>query len=85
MVVASHGLGGCHELGDVRSLVARMAAKATHAIALLRVNEENRLQIGRASLLRLLAEVGVSAVRFEEAAAARLNVFARVGAFRLQA
>ena len=68
----------------LRGLLARMSAKATHSIALLRVDEDNAPKVGRAGLLRLLNEVGVSAVQFEEARD-RLSVFARVKAlgFRL--
>jgi trans-aconitate methyltransferase len=84
VVVASRGLADCRDVEELRGLVARMAAKATHAIALLRVDEDNALNMGRAGLLRLLNEIGVSAVQFEETGD-RLSVFARVKAlgFRL--
>ena len=52
----------------VRGLVARMFAKATHAIALLNVPEKRQ-----AALLHALAEVGAKAVQIEGG-----NVFARV-------
>ena len=39
VVVASHGLAGCRDWAEVRALLARMAAKATHAIAVLNVEE----------------------------------------------
>jgi hypothetical protein len=83
-VVESRGLADCGDVEDLRGLLARMAAKATHAIALLRVDENNTLNVGRAGLLRLLNEIGVSAVQFEETGD-RLSVFARVKAlgFRL--
>ena len=79
VVVSSRGLTGCRDVDDVRGLLARMAAKATHAIALLRVDEKEAPKVTRATLLRLLAEIGVSAVQFEDARG-RLSVFARVGA-----
>jgi hypothetical protein len=53
---------------DIRGLVARMFAKATHAIALLDVPEHHH-----ASLLHALAEAGATAVQIEGA-----HVFARV-------
>ena len=84
VVVASRGLADCRDLEDLRGLLARMAAKAMHAIALLRVDEDNALNVGRAGLLRLLNEIGVSAAQFEETDD-RLSVSARVKAlgFRL--
>ena len=84
VVVASRGLADCRDVEDLRGLLARMSAKATHSIALLRVDEDNAPKVGRAGLLRLLNEIGVSAVQFEEARD-RLSVFARVKAlgFRL--
>jgi SAM-dependent methyltransferase len=78
VVVASHGLAGCRDWAEVRALLARMAAKATHAIAVLNVDEEGPL-VNRGRLLRLLTEVGASAVQFENTAEGRLLVFARVG------
>jgi SAM-dependent methyltransferase len=79
VVVSGRGLRECRDLNDVRGLLARMAAKATHAVALLRV-EEDRARVNRTMLLRLLTQIGVSAVQFEPAEAARVNVFARVKA-----
>ena len=75
VVVASRGLADCRDIEDLRGLLARMSAKAIHAIALLRVDEDNKPRVGREGLLRLLNEVGVSAVQFEEAGD-RLSVFA---------
>lgn len=82
VVVASGGLSACRDADDVRALLARMAARATHAIALLRVDEEAGPGVGRGELLRMLAEIGVSAVRFEQSDDARLQVFARVAGSR---
>ena len=76
VVVASRGLAGCETRDETRALVARMAAKATHAIALLRVDEVHGPAIDRATLLHVLVEVGLSAVHFE--GDGRLNVYARV-------
>jgi trans-aconitate methyltransferase len=81
VVVASGGLGDCRDLANVRAKLARMAAKATHAIALLGVDEGAVPGVDRATLLRLLSEVGASAVQFEPAAGARLHVLARVTGF----
>jgi trans-aconitate methyltransferase len=53
---------------DTRGLVARMFAKATHAIALLNVPEKHHQ-----ALLHALAEVGARAVQIEKS-----GVFARV-------
>ena len=52
----------------MRGLVARMFAKATHAIALLNVPEKRHQP-----LLHALAEVGAKAIQIEGA-----NIFARV-------
>jgi 2-polyprenyl-3-methyl-5-hydroxy-6-metoxy-1,4-benzoquinol methylase len=53
---------------DMRGLVARMFAKATHGIALLNVPEQHHR-----ALLHALAEVGAKAVQFE-----KNDLFARV-------
>jgi SAM-dependent methyltransferase len=81
VVIMSRGVDGLPDLDAARGVLARMAAKATHAIAVLNVVEEEvpgRLAIGRGAMLRLLAEIGVTGVQFEEAAGGRFNVFARV-------
>jgi len=64
----------------LRGLLARMFAKATHAIALLDVPDGSQRW-----MLRALAEIGASAVQIEEPKVAvqqnargRFNVFARV-------
>ena len=83
VVVASRGLNDCRDLNDARGMLARIAAKASHAFALLRLDEEAGPKVGRAGVLRLLTEVGASAVQFEQGADTRLSVFARVAGFRL--
>ena len=67
-VVVCRTIAAEPDLDSVRGLVARMFAKATHAIALLHVPEE-RHQL----LLRALVEVGAKAVQVEGEC-----VFARV-------
>ena len=63
----------------MRGLLARMFAKATHAIALLDVPDERR-----AWMLHALAEIGANAIQIEDATHASergadtFNVFARV-------
>ena len=76
VVVASRGLTGCQSRDEARARLARMAAKATHAIALLRVDEIHDPPLDRAGLLRALAEIGASSIQFESDG--RLNVYARV-------
>lgn len=83
VVVASRGFSGLADIDAARGVLARMAAKATHAIAALGVVEEGApggtgLLMSRGDMLRLLAEIGVTGVQFEEAAGGRFNVFARV-------
>jgi SAM-dependent methyltransferase len=81
VVVASRGLVGLPDVDTVRGVLARMAAKATHAIAVLGIPEEGLADEGaggRSALLRILAEIGLTAVQFEEAAGGRFNVFAKV-------
>lgn len=82
VVVASHGLEGCRDLDEVRALLARMTAKATHAVALLQVDEDGQLAVGRAEILRALVDAGASAVRFEQGPGGRLHVFASVSGIR---
>ena len=67
------------DLDYMRGLLARMFAKATHAIALLDVPDERRQW-----MLHALAEIGANAIQMEAASsrvsnsADRFNVFARV-------
>lgn len=63
-----------------RGVMARMAAKATHAVAILNVTED---RFDRRWMLHAFAEIGVSAVQMEAMAGekedeARYNVFARL-------
>ena len=60
--------------GDyIRGVLARMFAKATHAVAVLDVPDERRQW-----MLHALTEIGAKAIQFEDAAAGAFNVFARV-------
>jgi len=67
------------EVDYMRGLLARMFAKATHAIALLDVPDNRRTW-----MLHALAEIGANAIQIEEPkfsaspASDRFNVFARV-------
>jgi hypothetical protein len=63
---------GLADVDYMRGLLARMFAKATHAIALLDVPDQQQRWI-----LHALAEVGADAIQFE-AAGGGVNVFARV-------
>lgn len=74
-VVMCRSLAGTDDLDHLRGVLARMYAKATHAIALIDVPDARREW-----MLRALAEIGATAVQFETASGgdARCNVFARV-------
>ena len=63
------------EVDHSRGVLARMFAKATHAIALLDVPDDRREW-----MMHALAEIGASAIQFETAASdtPSFNVFARV-------
>jgi SAM-dependent methyltransferase len=68
------------DAGYARGVLARMAAKATHAVAILDIPED---RFDRRWMLRAFAEIGVSAVQMEamtgdEGKEARYNVFARL-------
>jgi trans-aconitate methyltransferase len=67
-VVVCRSMHGRADVDQVRGLVARMFAKATHAIALLDMPEAHQRL-----LVHTLAEVGATAVQVEGA-----DVFARV-------
>lgn len=58
---------------DMRGLLARMFAKATHAIAILDVPDARRTW-----MLHALAEIGANAIQIENAADNTFHVFARV-------
>jgi len=93
-VVAACGtFGSFPDLDYARGVLARMAAKATHAIAVLDVPDIDRTQgaplgglfYDRAWMFRMLAEIGATAVQIEEQkiegyalAPYRFNVFARL-------
>ncbi len=77
-VVVCRSFSGKPDLDYMRGLLARMFAKATHAIALLDVPDERRQW-----MLHALAEIGANAIQMEDAsrvsnASDRFNVFARV-------
>ena len=78
-VVVCRSFMGAPDLDYMRGLLARMFAKATHAIALLDVPDERRQW-----MLHALAEIGANAIQMENASrgvsntADRFNVFARV-------
>ena len=81
-VVVCRAFGTFPDVDYARGVLARMAAKATHAVAVLEVPEG---RYDRRWMLRALAEVGVSAVQMEEVRVAadnpteaRYNVFARL-------
>jgi len=67
-VVICRSLSGAPDVDYMRGLVARMFAKATHAIALLNVPEKSHQ-----ALMHSLAEVGARAIQIDGD-----NLFARV-------
>jgi len=79
-VVVCRSFAAAPDIGYMRGLLARMFAKATHAIAVLDVPDERRTW-----MLHALAEIGANAIQMEsvktgvqENARDRFNVFARV-------
>ena len=94
VVVAWGAFGSFPDLDFTRGVLARMAAKGTHAIAVLDVPDLDRapgtasldtLFYDRAWMFKALAEIGATAVQVEEqkiegyaAASYRFNVFARL-------
>ena len=81
-VVLCRAFGTFPNVDYARGVLARMAAKATHAVAILDVPET---RYDRRWMLHAFAEIGVSAVQMEEPKIAgdangnpRLNVFARL-------
>jgi len=81
VVVSVSTFGGFKDLDIARGVLARMAAKATHAIAVLDVPET----VDRSWMLHALAEIGASVVQIEDQrlegdplAESRFNVFARM-------
>lgn len=90
VVVACGTFGSFPDLDYARGVLARMAAKATHAIAVLDVPDIDRTQraslgslfYDRAWMFRMLAEIGAIAVQIEAMKLAGrehcFNVFARL-------
>ncbi|MEY4634450.1 MAG: hypothetical protein RJA55_248 [Acidobacteriota bacterium] len=81
-VVVCRAFGDFPDVDYARGVLARMAAKATHAIALLDVPEA---RFDQRWMLRAFAEIGVSAVQMAavngeggETKEARYHVFARL-------
>lgn len=81
-VVMCRAFGLFPDVDYARGVLARMAAKATHAVALLDVPER---RFDRRWMLHAFAEIGVSAVQLDlakgedrEPKEARYNVFARL-------
>ena len=81
-VVLCRAFGAFPNVYYARGVLARMAAKATHAVAILDVPEA---RYDRRWMLHAFAEIGVSALQMEEMKAedgdmneARYNVFARL-------
>lgn len=81
-VVVCRAFGAFPDVDYARGVLARMAAKATHAVALLNVPEA---RFDQRWMLRAFAEIGVAAVQMEvvkgeggETKEARYNVFARL-------
>ena len=78
-VVICRSFSGTPDLDEMRGLLARMFAKATHAIAVLDVPDQQKTW-----MLHALAEVGANAIQFEDVSRGpgdntteRFNVFAR--------
>ena len=81
VVLVSRGFCGCAGADDIRGALARMVAKASHAVAVLGLREDAAPgcpAVERGWLLRALAEQGVTAVRFEDVGDGRYRVLARV-------
>jgi trans-aconitate methyltransferase len=81
-VVVCRAFGAFPDVDYARGVLARIAAKATHAVALLDVPEA---RFDQRWMLRAFAEIGVSAVQMEvvrgegaETKEARYHVFARL-------
>jgi hypothetical protein len=74
-VVVCRSFGGSPDLDFMRGVLARMFAKATHAIAVLDVPDQRREW-----MLHALMEIGAKAIEFDvsNAVTGRFNVFARV-------
>ena len=85
-VIVCRSFAGAADLDYMRGVLARMFAKATHAIAVLGVPDERRHW-----LLHALAEIGANAIQFEDVGVDQglsdrseskgFNAFARVGSY----
>lgn len=79
VVVASRGFCACRTSDHARGMVARMLAKATHAVAFLGIDEDHApAGVDRVRLFRMLAELGVTGVHFEHDAEGRLMALVKV-------
>lgn len=91
VVVAVSAFGAIKDLDEARGVLARMMAKASHAIAVLDVPERTdepsaiaTLQFDRSWMLHALVEIGASAIQIEDLEVDGVeirhafNVFARV-------
>lgn len=79
VVVASQGFSVCRTTDHARGMVARMLAKATHAVAFLGIDEDEApVGVDRVRLFRMLAELGVTGVHFEHDAEGRLMALVKV-------
>jgi trans-aconitate methyltransferase len=76
-VVLCRAFGSFPDVDYARGVLARMMAKATHAVAILDVPED---RFDRRWILRAFAEVGVSAIQMETVKQdeGRYHVFARL-------
>jgi trans-aconitate methyltransferase len=72
-VVICRSLSGLPDSDHMRGLLARMFAKATHAIAILDVPGTRQQW-----MLHALTEIGAQAIQFETTADEQCHVFARV-------
>ena len=78
-VVVCRSFAGTPDLDYMRGVLARMFAKATHAIAIVDVPDDRRQW-----MLHALAEIGANAIQIEDATItdmhlqSRFNAFARV-------
>lgn len=79
VVVASQGFAGCRTTDHARGMVARMLAKATHAVAFLGIDEDTApAGVDRVRLFRMLSEHGVTGVHFEHDAQGGLMALVKV-------
>ncbi len=88
-VVVSSAFGHFPDLDYARGILSRMAATATHAVAVLNLAEVSGVELhggaaplafDRRWILRTLAEIGVTAVQFRQTPLdpTRFDVFARI-------